>query len=289
MASSIEPRASVPESRMTSGAIPLRIDQVDFPIGDVIDAAGEDYVLCFILQGCGDVRSAFDGRRAQQQYFRSGMFVPVTLPNTRAEFWMSAPMQHLVVALPQGIFDEWTRDRSATALESVANLQDRGFEDPLLAEVVRAAWCEAQSGNPNGSLYADALRMTLTGAILRRAGDAPPSDAPARRLSKSQIAVVKDYLRHHLGDQISLPRLAGVVGMRERTFSDAFKSATGQTPHQFLLALRIDRAKEHLAHGTMTIHEIAAATGFADQAHLTSAFSRRVGVPPARYRRNLRS
>jgi len=274
---------------MTSGAIPLRIDQVDFPTGDFIDAPVEDYVLCFIVQGCGDVRTAFDGRKAQQQYFRSGMFMPLTLPNTRAEFWMSAPMQHLVVTLPPSIFDDWTRNRSAAALESVTNLQDRGFKDPLLAEVVRAAWCEAQSGNLNGSLYADALRMTLTGAILRRAGDAPPSDALARRLSKSQIAAVKDYLRHHLGDQISLPRLAGVVGMRERTFSDAFKSAIGQTPHQFLLALRIDRAKEHLAHGTMTIHEIAAATGFADQAHLTSAFSRRVGVPPARYRRNLRS
>jgi AraC family transcriptional regulator len=287
MASLVNP--SVRERRTTSGSIPISFEHVDFPLGESSDAPSGAYVLCFILQGSGEIRSSFDGCKARQQRFRSGMFVPLTAPDVRAEFWMSAPMQHLVVTLPPGIFDKWAHGSEDALRISLCALQQQGFEDRLLAEIIRSAWLEAKAGNPSGSIFADALRMALAGAIIRLGNGTAPCDEPVRRLSKAQIASVRTFLSQHIGDEISVADLAAHLGMRERTFSNAFKSATGQTPHQYLLGMRVDLAKDYLAHSTMTVIDIAAATGFADQAHLTSIFRRHVGIPPARYRLTLRS
>jgi AraC family transcriptional regulator len=287
MASLVHP--SVRERRTTSGSIPLVFEQVDFPAGESADAPSEAYVLCFVLQGCGEIRSAFDGRNAMQQRFRSGMFVPLTPPRVRAEFSMSETMQHLVVTLPPAIFDKWAHGSGNRLSERLLALQQRGFEDRLLAEIVRSAWLEAKACNPNGSIFADALRMALAGAIVRRVNGTAPSDNSARKLSRAQIASVRAYLINRIGDGITLADVAGYLGMGERTFSNAFKLATGRTPHQYLLGMRVDLAKDYLAHSRMTVLEIAAATGFVDQAHLTSVFRRHVGIPPARYRQSLSS
>lgn len=287
MASLVNP--SVRERRTTSGSIPLSFEHIDFPLGESSDAPNRAYVLCFIIQGSGEIRSSFDGRKAQQQRFRSGMFVPLTAPDVRAEFWMSAPMQHLVVTLPPNIFDTWALGSEEALRISLISLQQRGFEDRLLAQIIRSAWLEAKAGNPSGSIFADALRMALAGAIIRLGNGHVSSAEPVRQLSKAQIASVRTLLLQHIGDEISVADLAGHLGMRERTFSNAFKTATGQTPHQYLIGMRVDLAKDYLSHSPMTVVDIAAATGFANQAHMTSVFRRHVGVPPAQYRLSLRS
>jgi AraC family transcriptional regulator len=286
MASIVNP--SVRERRTTSGSIPLTFEHVDFPVGESTDPPSDSYVLCFVLRGTGEIRSTFDGSKARLQRFQSGMFVPLTPPNVRAEFRMSAAMQHIVVTMPPSIFEKWARGPEDSLHDSLMSLR-HGFEDRLLAEIVRSAWQEAKAGNPNGSIFADALRMALAGAIVRRGNGTLTYEEAGRKLSKAQITSVRTFLMHHMSDSVSLADLAGHLGMRERSFTNAFKSATGQTPHQYLLGMRVDVAKEYLSNSTMSILEIAAATGFVDQAHLTSVFRRHVGVPPARYRLSLRS
>ncbi len=61
-----------------------------------------------------------------------------------------------------------------------------------------------------------------------------------------------------------------------------FRQETGLPPHTYLIQLRINQAKAHLQAGE-TIAEVAAATGFSDQSHLTRRFKRIVGVTPGQY------
>ena len=63
----------------------------------------------------------------------------------------------------------------------------------------------------------------------------------------------------------------------------------GKTPHQFLTQQRVEKAQDLLAFSTLTISEIAAACGFADQSHFTRVFSRAVGIAPGIWRRSRRS
>jgi AraC family transcriptional regulator len=274
-------------SWQTAGAVPLRLDVVDFSAGGSADPAGDHFVLCFVLRGSGEIRSSFDGLRPRSQYFRAGMFVPVTPPMVSADFWMSAPMQHLMLTLPQNAFEPWRTHSDALCLTGSAH--EEGFEDTLLSEIVRAVWREAQQQNCNGALYGDSLRMALVAALVRRSQDEPNPSRNGRRLSRSELASLHDFLFDHLDDELCLADLAGRVRMGERSFASAFKLSTGQTPYQYLIGMRIERAKDYLANSAMSISEVAQATGFADQAHLTSMFRRYEGLPPAKYRKNARS
>jgi AraC-like DNA-binding protein len=278
--------ASLPQlPRAACGTIPISIDLVDYPSGETFDPPGEHYVLCFILRGSGEIRCKLESGTPHQQLFRCGMFLPLTPPQTRAEFWMSAPMRHLMMMLPPRLFDDWHGDGGRPFGGDLVQLQSCGFVDPLLASIVRSVWDETKSGNPNGPMFADALRVAMTGAIIRACNDIRGPGGPGRRLSKAQLATVKGYIADRLGDSLSLAEIAAVVAMPERTFSGAFVRSTGQSPYQYYLSVRIERAKAMLSETTMTISEIAAELGFADQAHLTSVFCRHVGAPPARYRR----
>jgi AraC family transcriptional regulator len=286
--SSPAPCAHVRAHRTISGALPINIAQVDYSRGEFIDAPGSDFVLCLIQQGSGEIQSRFESGRPQRQHFRSGMFVPMTMPNTKAEFFMGAPMRHLVVSLPAGTFDGWAGNSGLAASDAVACLQRSGFEDALLEQIVLAMWSETEIAGASGALLGDSLRAALTWAIFRRGKQAIAGSDGGTRLSKAQLTRVEDYLAQHMSNQIVIADLANIVDMHERAFSTAFRLATDRTPYQFLVDLRIEAAKTHLHESAMSILEIAELTGFADQAHLTTVFSRHVGISPARYRKTAR-
>ena len=76
----------------------------------------------------------------------------------------------------------------------------------------------------------------------------------------------------------------GWRGSRSSHFLRVFSKATGQTPHAYLVNLRVNLARELLATGTRPA-EAAVAAGFSDQSHLTRVFKRIVGVTPGHYAR----
>jgi len=129
----------------------------------------------------------------------------------------------------------------------------------------------------------DSLLFSLL-AELRRYARVP---LPAKK-DKLRFDAVVDYLRAHLSRRLSLDELAAVAGLSPFHFLRCFQQEYHVTPQQMLMALRLLEAKRLLASGEAPALA-AAATGLADQAHLTHAFARRYGVTPARYQRQLRN
>jgi AraC family transcriptional regulator len=64
-----------------------------------------------------------------------------------------------------------------------------------------------------------------------------------------------------------------------------FKQTVGVAPHSYVLARRVERAKEMLRSTTASLTEIGLSAGFCSQSHFTTAFSRKVGATPAEFRR----
>ena len=93
-------------------------------------------------------------------------------------------------------------------------------------------------------------------------------------------------MRAHLDEVLDTERLAGVAGLSPFHFLRSFKAHQHATPHQALMALRLNEAKRLLA-ACQAPAQVAAAVGLTDQAHLTRSFSRRYGVTPARYQQQL--
>ncbi|MGV0746243.1 helix-turn-helix domain-containing protein [Mycolicibacterium sp. XJ870] len=105
-------------------------------------------------------------------------------------------------------------------------------------------------------------------------------------LDAATRSALVEYLEDGLESEITLQTLADLADMSVGRFIKAFAAAFHTTPHQYLLDLRIDRAKSMLMTTPQTITEISAAVGFTTPNHFATAFRRRVGVSPSGYRQN---
>lgn len=105
-----------------------------------------------------------------------------------------------------------------------------------------------------------------------------PSSAAAHR----GILVAEDYLKANFADTIRLEQLAQEAGLSPYHFTRLFSRVIGLPPHTYLTQIRVERAKHLLSQG-WPIAQVAAATGFTDQSHLTKRFKRIVGVTPGQY------
>lgn len=122
------------------------------------------------------------------------------------------------------------------------------------------------------------------GDLIRRHADrpaaAPPPPAPDR------LARAAEYLRATLDRPVDLAELAAVCGLSRYHLARSFHARHGLPPRLWHQQLRVAAARRMLDAGT-PIAETAAALGFADQSHLTTAFRRVMGTTPARWRKGL--
>jgi AraC family transcriptional regulator len=97
---------------------------------------------------------------------------------------------------------------------------------------------------------------------------------PQRRgLAAWQVKRVTGYMRDRLGQDIGLRELAQWVGLSSVNFCTAFRLATGQTPHEWLVMRRIGRARELLADPSLRITHIALTVGSRDAVRRQRAFA----------------
>jgi transcriptional regulator GlxA family with amidase domain len=99
---------------------------------------------------------------------------------------------------------------------------------------------------------------------------------------------VHEYIEAHLNDTVELVELAAIAGLSIFHFARQFKQSAGVTPHYYLIRSRIERARELLAGTDLSLSEIAFATGFSDQSHLTRHFRQMIGMTPGQFRWSLR-
>jgi AraC-like DNA-binding protein len=93
-----------------------------------------------------------------------------------------------------------------------------------------------------------------------------------------------DFIRSHLDQPILLEQVAASVALSPFHFHREFKRSTGLTPHQYVVQLRMERAKALLSDSNMPLAEVAAQVGFADQSHFSSTFRRATSMTPRSYR-----
>jgi len=106
-----------------------------------------------------------------------------------------------------------------------------------------------------------------------------------RRLAK-KVHQARCYLLEHSEADVDMIALASELGMSYSRFRSLFKSQTGTAPHQYLLDIRINKAKELLADTRLTVSEIAEQLGFASVYYFSRLFKNRSGMTPTQYRKN---
>ena len=103
-----------------------------------------------------------------------------------------------------------------------------------------------------------------------------------------QLANCLHFMDSHLDAPLHLADLARAAGMSERSLSRSFHSALGQSPIEYLLNVRLQRAEELLLAGPTPISQIAFEVGFGDANYFTRQFRKRRGLSPRQFRKQYR-
>lgn len=117
----------------------------------------------------------------------------------------------------------------------------------------------------------------------------PPAGSAAARRDRALAEELGYLIRLHHTEPLELSDLAAQTGASVFHACRVFRRVTGQAMHQLRAELRLRHALALLLDSSLGLADIAAATGFASQSHLTNRFRDRFGATPARARRAPRS
>lgn len=145
---------------------------------------------------------------------------------------------------------------------------------------------------PRDANWLDERLHTLMGRLLaaRLAAQAEAQTLPAARAATREetyrrLHQARDYANALFDTPISLGDLARVANLSPNHLLRTFKEVFGQTPHQYLTELRLERAQRLLLSTERSVTDICFAVGFQSVGSFSWLFRRRFGVSPASYRR----
>ena len=161
-----------------------------------------------------------------------------------------------------------------------------GLDLPHLRAVMLAVDAELTADGDGGRLAAESLANVLAVHLIRHVS-APrrPSRGRDGALPRGRLRAVVEYIEEHLDASPTLEQLAAVACLSPYHFARQFKTATGLPPHEYVIARRVERAKQILqGGGDFTLAQVAARAGFSNQSHFSDHFRRLVGVTPGQFR-----
>lgn len=133
----------------------------------------------------------------------------------------------------------------------------------------------------------DSLCETTLRAFARRRRLRYRSSATPRSTCDVTAVAIRT-MEARCAEPLHIAELAAAAGLSAAHFSTLFKRATGLSPHQYLVRLRLERVCAALRDAEVSLVDIAHNHGFSSQSHLNTTFRRLLGVTPAQYREQLR-
>ncbi len=107
-------------------------------------------------------------------------------------------------------------------------------------------------------------------------------------ITDSDVVILKqmlEYIRTHYPQKIKMDDICVAGGVCRTKCWQLFRKYLGQTPNDYLNAIRLEKGMQLLKSTQMTITEIAGACGFSNASYFTELFTRQKGCPPTKYRK----
>ncbi|WP_083255629.1 helix-turn-helix domain-containing protein [Methylobrevis pamukkalensis] len=253
--------------------------------------AGGDYVgrdprvvVMLEAQGAGSLQFETGDQRGHR---RSGnamtvSYVPAGLP-MRGHVAGLSRLRHLDLHLDTAaLHRRFAGDLDPARLDVPRMMLD----DERLAAIAGLIATDMAQGEPLTALYGESLVTALLAALFEVR---PAATVRGGGLTERTRRKVCDYIEANAARTIRLEDLARIAGLSVSHFSHAFKASVGMAPHRWQLRARVRLAQDLLARSPTSLVDVAASTGFCDQAHFTRVFKSVVGVTPSVWMRGQRA
>ena len=264
----------------SAGSTPIDLVRVSQPAGSFPDPPLPALSVLMVVRGVIKTRVCL-GSKPFTRLQWPGTFV-VAPPNTACDYEVSSPHEILVVAIPLAAMIPLL-ESGGVRLADLVPLYADTHRDSFLEPLCHRLFEEAAAYSPLGGLFGDHALVALLSTLVRLAGRRATEFQRQRHLPAVTLKRVLDYLNDNLARAVSLADLAAVARVSVFHFARQFRGTVGEPPHRYVIRLRVERAKELLREGRLSLAQIAAAAGFADQSHFNRHFKRLEGVTPRQF------
>ena len=195
--------------------------------------------------------------------------------------WDGEEGSSLKVTLPESVLQRYLPEQAhCFDMETRFAVTDHQLRDTLIALAT-----EFKQGLPNGLMYAEGLSLMALGWLNAHYSYKGKQNSAGQKLSVRQKQQIDDYIYSSLGEAITVDKIAALINISPSHLFLLFRSSFGMPPHQYVLKKRVERVAQLLkSEPERSISDIAIATGFSSQAHMTKVFKRFMQQTPSRWK-----
>lgn len=244
-------------------------------------------LLVWVLAGTARVEERSLGGQWTAVEVRAGDFF---LTHTREPYemrWQTVggdrfDVMHLYLGLP--LIERAARDLLGEHAGAVTFLDISGAQDERVSFMLDQLRFELIEERKPSALIVNSLAQALAVHLVRRYVDPHSAGRRSNALQAYKLRRVLDAMHAQLADDFRLAHVARIAGLSEYHFSRLFKRATGLSPSQYFIRLRMRRAQHLLLETDRSIIDVGLEVGYSSPSHFSQVFRREVGVTPSAYR-----
>jgi AraC family transcriptional regulator len=242
--------------------------------------------IVYCLRGVNRVARRIEGEAAARVVDFRPRQLALLPSHAPAEFRVSGQADVLVVYL-RGAMLRAVADRLFGASTRPLHFEPAmSFRDSLLEQFCLTLAEALYRQRADSGRYIDVIAESAAAHCLTRYGRGSARAAsPAAPEAETALRLARAYVDEHLDGDLGLEALAAAAGLTPAGLKRLLAEAEGETPKQWVIRRRIERAREMLAGTDLALSEIALRAGFASQSHLCVMFKREVGRTPRDFRR----
>ena len=245
------------------------------------------FVAGLLLRDFPDHEYWEDGRQAAVCDLRAGEIIFWDLKREPVVL-LDKPYHCLNFYLPRAALNAIADDTNAPRIGDLSYKPGAGVDDVMISSLRSTMLLALANPEQVSQLFVDHVMLAVGMHVAQTYGGMRPASPQVRGgLAPWQVRRAKEILSAHLDGGIPLQEVARECHLSMSHFSRQFRRTTGLPPHKWLLARRVEVAKEKMGDRRLSLSDVAAACGFADHSHLTRVFTRKVGVSPSTWRRTL--
>jgi len=160
-------------------------------------------------------------------------------------------------------------------------------EDPdFLAELGRLIWAELSGERLGMRIAIEAALDQVALQVIREHCTEEPAGTAAVSIPPHKLRLAKAFIQENLANDLAVDAIARAVGMSACHFAHAFRAATGEPPHRYVMQRRMERAKALLRGSDLTLTDIAQRVGYSSASHFSVGFRKLTRVAPSDYRKS---
>jgi AraC-like DNA-binding protein len=195
------------------------------------------------------------------------------------------PFDSLVFYLTRALLNELAIETEHGAFEAFICPSLEGLHDPVARSLGEALLPPLARPDEANATFVDHVCWALSCHLASQHGRFRARATARGGLSPRELRRAQELLQSGLSGNLSLEQLARECGLSRSHFARAFRQSTGSAPHQWLMAQRLERARNLLRGSRTPLSELARACGFLDASHFSRVFRRDTGMTPSDYRR----